>query len=92
MCELDGRCGRFRDECGITRLLFFDNELLFDVYSPLIIRLEFDVDRPIVASLFRELDKDDVENTDFISPFMLLFFSLDEPSPEIIDFLSLKLF
>jgi hypothetical protein len=73
--ELVGRDISFEDD---IILVFFDNELLlFDVYKPLIIRLEDDVDRPIEASLFNELERDDVENTDFINPFMFVFLSLE---------------
>ena len=92
MCELNGLWGRFLEDKDITKLLFFDTELLFEVYNPLIIRLELDADLPIDASLFKELDKEDVENTDFINPFMLLFLSLDESPPVMLEFLSLKLF
>ena len=92
MCELNGLWGRFLEDKDITKLLFFDTELLFEVYNPLIIRLELDADLPIDASLFKELDKEDVENTDFINPFMLLFLSLDESTPVMLEFLSLKLF
>lgn len=59
-------------------LEFFDNELLFDVYNPLIILLEDDVDLPIEANLFKELEREDVENTDFIRPFILGFLSFDD--------------
>lgn len=62
----------------ITILEFFDNELLFDVYKPLIILLEDEVDLPIEANLFNELEREDVENTDFIRPFILVFLSFDD--------------
>jgi hypothetical protein len=89
-CELDGRCGKFREELDITKLVFFDNDdPLLGLSRPFIILLVLEVDLPIVASLFNELDSDDVENTDFISPLMLPLLSLDDSPPV---FLSLKLF
>jgi hypothetical protein len=89
-CELDGRCGKFREEFDITKLVFFESDdPLFDVSNPFIILLVFDVDLPIVASLFNELDKEDVENTDLISPLMFPLLSLEDSPPV---FLSLKLF
>ena len=89
-CELDGRCGKLREEFDITKLVFFDNDdPLLGLSKPFIILLVFEVDLPIVASLFNELDSDDVENTDFISPLMLPLLSLDDSPPV---FLSLKLF
>lgn len=74
--ELEGLETKFLDD--ITMLEFFDNELLFDVYNPLIILLEDDVDLPIEANLFKELEREDVENTDFIRPFILGFLSFDD--------------
>lgn len=80
---------RFLDD--ITILEFFDNELLFDVSNPLIILLEDEVDLPIEANLFKELEREDVENTDFINPFMFVFLSLDDSPPIVVFcFLSLK--
>lgn len=54
--------------------------------------LEEEVDRPIEASLFRELDRDEVENTDLIRPLMFYFFSLEDCAPKESSFLSRKLF
>lgn len=72
-------------------LEFFDNELLFEVYNPLMIRLEDDVDLPIDANLFNELERDDVENTDFINPLMFGFLSFDDYPPNVVFcFLSLN--
>ncbi len=67
---------RFLDD--ITILEFFDNELLFDVYKPLIILLDDDVDLPIEANLFKELEREVVEYTDFIRPFMFMLLSFDD--------------
>jgi len=74
--ELEGLETRFLDD--ITILEFFDNELLFDVYNPLIILLEDDVDLPIEANLFKELERGDVENKFFTMPFKLGFLSFDD--------------
>lgn len=87
--ELEGLETKFLDD--ITMLEFLDNELLFDVYNPLIILLEDDVDLPIEANLFKELEREDVENTDFIRPFILGFLSFEDSPPIVVFcFLSLK--
>ena len=53
-------------------LLFLRDELLVLEVSKQCL-LEDDVDRPIDASLFNELDNDDVENTDLINPFIFFY-------------------
>lgn len=73
--ELEGLETRFLDD--IIMLEFFDNELLFDVYNPLIILLD-DIDLPIEANLFKELERGDVENKFFTMPFKLGFLSFDD--------------
>lgn len=76
----------------MTILEFLDNELLlFDVSRPFIILLDDDVDLPIEANLFSELESEDVENTDFINPLMFVFLSFDESPPNVVFcFLSLN--
>lgn len=54
----------------ITILVFFISDDPLEESNPLTIRLEGDVDLPIEANLFNELESDDVEKTDFINPFM----------------------
>lgn len=72
-------------------LVFFDNELLFVVCKPFIILLDEDVDLPIDANLFNELESEDVEKTDFINPLILVPLSLDDYPPMVtFCFLSLK--
>lgn len=85
-----------REDEDITRLLFLLRERA-EVSRLFIIRLELEVERPIEASLLRELEREDVEKTDFIRPFMLPFLSreVEEPLPPAMRFcflLSLKLF
>lgn len=88
--EVDGSLEtRFFDD--IMMLVFFDNELFFEVYKPFIILLDEDVDRPIEANLFKELESEDVEKTDFINPLILVPLSFDDYPPIVIFcFLSLK--
>jgi len=75
----------------MTMLEFLDKELLFDVYNPLMILLDDDVDLPMEANLFNELESEEVENTDLIKPFMFVFLSLDDYPPIVVFcFLSLK--
>jgi hypothetical protein len=74
----------------ITILVFLFREDPLEVSKPLTKRLEGEVDLPIEANLLRELDREEVEKTDLISPLMLPFFDLDDPVVSY--FLSLKLF
>lgn len=64
--------GRERILDALNVLLFLRDELLvLEVYRQFL--LDDDVDLPIDASLFNELDNEDVENTDLINPFMFFY-------------------
>lgn len=88
MIEELGLVVRFLDD--ITMLVFLLREDPLEVSRPLTIRLEGEVDLPMEANLFRELDREEVEKTDLINPLMLPFLDLDDPVVSY--FLSLKLF
>ena len=75
MYELDWREDINFEE--FEKLLFFDKGRLD--YIPFTTRLEGEIERPIEANLFKELDNDDVEKTDFINPVIFPFFDFDEP-------------
>lgn len=57
--------------------MFLDKERFVSI--PFTTRLEGDIDRPIEANLFKELDKEEVEKTDFIKPVIFPFLDFDDP-------------
>ena len=61
----------------IMREEFLDKERL-DVSRPFTILCDGEVDLPIEANLFNELERDDVENTFLINPFIPTF-DLEDP-------------
>ena len=68
--ELEGREDNNFEE--FVRFIFLQRERF--IYILLETRLAGEIERPIDANLFNELERDEVENTDFIRPLMFPFF------------------